>query len=358
MPSAYGFEHKNLLALLEQNHYAEIEDILTEAASVTEKNPAHESVLNNYLDQFYTPIPSLEKKLDDWVSSRNTSYIPHLVRGIYYTSLGWNQRGTRYISETGQNQIDGMHFYFEKAYKDFAKSLEIEPRQVHSQSYLIEILMNFNQQNQIEALLNSALTYRSDSLTVRWYYLSTLLPRWGGSIEKMSSFVDSTRPHFETNPALKILEGRVKAEMGDQNYFAGKYQQALKLYSEALKTGDHWYYLKQRGEVLLRVNQYQEAIADLSNAIKIRPNYWRAYDQRGVAYMTMEAQNPAISDLTVAIDHLQGGARVINARGESYLALKKYDKALNDFEKAVKIDPNDADYRTNRNRVITLIDQR
>ena len=243
-----------------------------------------------------------------------------------------------------------MSLYFGKAYQDLARSLMIEPRQVHAQSYLIEILMNLNQGEEVERLLKNALAYRPESLTARWYYLTTLLPRWGGSIDKMAAFVQSTRPYYKRNAALKVLDGRIAAEFGDQSYFAGNYARAFQFYTDALKTGDHWYYNNKRAEVLFSMAKYQAAIDDFSKAIEQRPTYWRSYDQRGVIYYVTGLHDEAIRDLTVAIDHREGGARVLNVRGKSYLALKEYLKALGDFEEAVMLDPNDTDYQANRDR--------
>ena len=206
--TAYGAERKDLLSLLEQKRYSTIEATIVSAAKAAENNPSQERVLNVYLDQFITPRSSLEDMLKDWVAASETSYIPYLAKGIYFTSMGWNRRGFKYLSKTDRNQIDGMSLYFGKAYQDLARSLMIEPRQVHAQSYLIEILMNLNQGEEVERLLKNALAYRPESLTARWYYLTTLLPRWGGSIDKMAAFVQSTRPYYKRNAALKVLDGR------------------------------------------------------------------------------------------------------------------------------------------------------
>ncbi len=353
-PIALADDPNSLLSLLEQKKYLEIEKRISDAAQQADRSATREPELTNLLDQFYTPQASLEQQLNAWVQARGASYIPYLARGIHLDSMGWSHRGTKYISETSGKQLDGMQFYFEKSYKDFAKSLEIEPRQASAQLYMIEIAMNYGDRELPEKLYRHALAHRPNSLAARWYYLSSLLPRWGGTLDQMSSVIKASRALHQANPNLKVLEGRISAEQGDQAYFAGQYAEAMNAYKQALSTGEHWYYLKQQGEVLLRTGQLEASVNSLSKAISQRPAYWRAYDQRGVAYQAMGKHVEAIRDFTVAIRNAEGGSRLINARGESYLALNKSREALRDFEEALKQDPSNTDYISNRDKAKSL----
>ena len=50
------------------------------------------------------------------------------------------------------------------------------------------------------------------------------------------------------------------------------------------------------------MKKYNEAIADYSKAIEIKPNKDQAYYNRGIAYYILEKYNEAIADYSKAIE--------------------------------------------------------
>jgi tetratricopeptide (TPR) repeat protein len=75
-----------------------------------------------------------------------------------------------------------------------------------------------------------------------------------------------------------------------------------------------------RGDEYLEKGDYDRAIADYNEALKLNPNFQAVIANRGVAF---------------------------RKKGD-------YDRAIADYDAALKLDPNDADVRTNRNIAISL----
>lgn len=273
----------DLETLLNNKRYDQLDSVLKNYQNIYEANMIEEE--ENIYIAFYafnTKNTSLEVFFNEWVDKHPKSYAAYLARGIYYKNMGWKKRGEKYISETTKKQISGMNFYFQKSLMDFEKTMEINPNLLLSYCYMIDILKNYKKFEIIRTLADRGLEKNPNSLLIRWFYLNSILPRWGGSVEKMQDFINEAKPYYKNNPKLKILDGRVFAEKGDQALFAKRYEKALVLYNQALEYGDHYYYNRQKGETLLVLNQYGEAIKEFDKSLISRPRslstlYSKAY---------------------------------------------------------------------------------
>jgi len=97
-----------------------------------------------------------------------------------------------------------------------------------------------------------------------------------------------------------------------------------------------------RGTAMANKKKENEAIADFTKALEIKPNMENAYYDRARAYAKINKHAEAVEDLTKAIG--MGKAEPIMAgyyknRGISYLAMEKRDLAKADFIKAKQLNP-------------------
>lgn len=104
-----------------------------------------------------------------------------------------------------------------------------------------------------------------------------------------------------------------------------------------------------QGNANVDSEDYQEAIADFTKAIKINPTYKDAYYWRAYVYRKLKNYQAGIADYTKLIS-LNPDSRLFYYydRGNAYRELKNYQAAIADYTKAMKINPNDADAYFNR----------
>ena len=98
-----------------------------------------------------------------------------------------------------------------------------------------------------------------------------------------------------------------------------------------------------RGNAYSYIGEYDKAIADYSEAIKLKTNYAKAYYNRGNAYRDKVDFDKAISDYTIAIELNPDYAEVYYNRGKLYDEAGEYNKAIDDFSTVIKLEPEHVD---------------
>jgi tetratricopeptide (TPR) repeat protein len=96
---------------------------------------------------------------------------------------------------------------------------------------------------------------------------------------------------------------------------------------------------------------YDRAIADFTEALRLDGNNAVIYLNRGEAYAQKEDYDKAIADFTQAIRHNPNYARAYISRGNVYHNKGDYDRAIADYNQAIKVDPNDFAVYYNRGGV-------
>ena len=104
----------------------------------------------------------------------------------------------------------------------------------------------------------------------------------------------------------------------------------------------------ERGQAYVHRHDYEESIADYTEAIRINPQLDDAYNVRGLAYDILGMHNDAIADYTKAMElNVQDTFATLvyyNNRGASYRERGLYDEAIRDLDRAVSVEHNAMPY--------------
>lgn len=103
-----------------------------------------------------------------------------------------------------------------------------------------------------------------------------------------------------------------------------------------------------RGRIAMRHGNYQGAIADFDQAIRLDPNRASLFRDRGLAHKETAELDLAIADYDEAIALAPGLAAPYYERALALVAKGDLDLAVLSFNTAVRLVPNDADARLNR----------
>ena len=104
----------------------------------------------------------------------------------------------------------------------------------------------------------------------------------------------------------------------------------------------------QRAHEAHQRGEYDSAIADYSEAIRINPNEANIYYNRGTANFYIAQYESAIDDFDEAIRINPNDERFYNNRGLAKRHLGQYESAVDDFDEAIRINPNDVAFHYHR----------
>ena len=103
-----------------------------------------------------------------------------------------------------------------------------------------------------------------------------------------------------------------------------------------------------RGLAYKSKGQWDRAIADFSEAIRLRPDFVTAFNNRGNTYYGKGQFDRAIKDYDKAIRLKPDLAEAFSNRGNVYRKKGQFDRAIKDYDKAIHLKPEDGQIFANR----------
>ena len=117
---------------------------------------------------------------------------------------------------------------------------------------------------------------------------------------------------------------------------------------KALNVADRAIAYGNRGIAFAGKDDFDRAIADYDQAIKLDPNFADAYYNRGIAHDAKDERDRAIADYDAAIRINPKYTDAYVNRGADYEAKGDHDRAIADYDSAIRLNPKDADTYHNR----------
>lgn len=159
------------------------------------------------------------------------------------------------------------------------------------------------------------------------------------------------------NDSIQLLTARVTKEKNGENYHLrgvaylahGQYDLAVADFTESLRlqpknAGAH----NNRGQASYSKGDFKSAVQDFTAAIAIEARNPLILNNRALAYIELDDRTNAMADLQAALVLIPDYAEALNNRGVVHQKLEKVDEAIADFTKALEVDPKYTDALENR----------
>ena len=118
----------------------------------------------------------------------------------------------------------------------------------------------------------------------------------------------------------------------------GEYDRAIQDYDQAIRLNpSNADAFNNRGVSYFHKSDYDRAIQDYDQAIHLNPNHATAFYNRGVAYKRKGDHDRAIQDFDQAIRLNPSDATAFNNRGTAYDDQGEYDRAIQDYDQAIRL---------------------
>jgi len=159
------------------------------------------------------------------------------------------------------------------------------------------------------------------------------------------------------NESIKLLTERVTKEKSGENYHLrgvaylahGQFDSAIADFTESLRLEPrNAGALNNRGQASYSKADFKSAVQDFTAAIAIEAKNPLILNNRALAYIELGDSANAMTDLQAALALVPDYAEALNNRGVVHQKLEKVDEAISDFSKALEVDPKYTDALENR----------
>ena len=111
---------------------------------------------------------------------------------------------------------------------------------------------------------------------------------------------------------------------------------------------------QQRAYAAATNQQFQDAINDYGEAIKISPEDTRIYEYRAAVEMKLNEMDKALADYSEAIKLKPNEVRYLNYRAYIYELKKDLKNSMADTDKVLKFEPNNQEAKARKSRLSAL----
>lgn len=255
---------------LYSGNFSELEGLFDELFRQCQKDVDHESPLQKGYE-FFRPNNTISPAdLDLWVT-KTDSYMAYAARGAYRQEQGFDARGDKYFHDTPESNIKQMIYFHNLAARDLQIAISKNPQLMPAYGFLLGIAKASSMPFSAHEIALKAEMNDKRSYYVRYRFIKSLLPRWGGSYEVMSAFAQHAIQFSDLNPRLWTLQGEVEADRGDLRFLDQDYAAAIQFYTMALQFGDRLSTINYRALCYEKIGEKEKAIADYKKVLYYDP---------------------------------------------------------------------------------------
>jgi tetratricopeptide (TPR) repeat protein len=336
-------------SLFEQRDFAGLTAAIAKSQAATEAGAIPLQVWRD-MDVFYGDDLDKEKVLNDWVQSDPDNWIPYAARAEFLVAEGWRARGDNYSIDTTEKQFAGMREAFTAAEKDLVKTLALKPAFTGTYDNYLELARHGEGGLTEAQIIALAAEQGVSDYYLRYQYIQTLQPKWGGSFEEIRHYALESQHDREADPRIYQLLGYEYQIRGELASHEQEWQACVEYYTKAFEYGDLYTWRYGRAKCNENLQRWDAFIADLQ-VVGASSRDHMAFSRVAHAYANKKRYRQALASIEKAIALEPDVVAHHNYAGWLQMTMKQDDKALAAFARSLSILPNDVYAADNTARI-------
>jgi tetratricopeptide (TPR) repeat protein len=148
---------------------------------------------------------AFQKQLDHWISTDPDNAIALAIRGEYYLRTAKARRGTGFARELTAAQIAGFQENQDNARADIEKSIQLRDDIPYTHLLRLRIYATGGNTPDVATVFREGIARFPDYYPLYQTLLTTLAPKWGGTVITMAAFVNYYAGRAKDDSPLRLL---------------------------------------------------------------------------------------------------------------------------------------------------------
>jgi len=179
-----------------------------------------------------------QASFDRWVQTFPNSYAAVLARGVYFYRMAWAVRGDKHLTDTPTQRIEAMKNWLGRARPELLASLKLTRKPYLSTLYLLNAAMLRGSAEERRRWYEEGMAIDPSNALIRYRYMFSLRPRWGGSYRQMEDFLAQQRAQQAPPALLARLAMLIHADKAEDAMQAGDNQRIFEEWQEVLRLAE------------------------------------------------------------------------------------------------------------------------
>jgi hypothetical protein len=231
-------EEAQPLSWLRSGDYPSLERYYSQQQRDYEAGIASDQVLYANFRKLYEDSLDNELYFDRWVQAFPTSYSAHLAQGAYLYRMAWSVRGNNYRNQTAQTKFDAMENWLARARPELIASLRLTAKPFLSTLYLLNTAMLSGSAAERQHWFEVGSSIDPANTLLRYRYMFSLRPRWGGSYAQMEAFLRQCEEEHQPPMLLARLRMLIDADLAEDAMRVGDQNKVFEEWGEVLRLAD------------------------------------------------------------------------------------------------------------------------
>lgn len=238
LPAADRAGEAQPLAWLKSGNYAALDQYYSAQQRDYEAGRESDQDLYRNFRELYEDSVDNAAYFDRWVGAYPQSYAALLARGTYEYRMAWAARGEKYLRDTPAPQIDSMMNWLRRARPDLTASLGLTAKPYLSALYLLNVSMLQGTAAERQRWYALGTSLDPGNTLVRYRYMFSLRPRWGGSYQQMEAFLGECQQQHLPPALLARLEMLIHADRAAEAMSAADNARTFDEWAQVLRLAD------------------------------------------------------------------------------------------------------------------------